>query len=223
VDGISGLAHTFRCAFSGVIANADLKGLRQPNFSHHSRGRSVADRTEPAAAGDIRPGKYLCRPSWASKPGPIIPALFALGHIMAVLTGPRGPVGRLQRFPHMPTARHSPLVTVLSSLRAGFFWHPKEEPTVKKALTLANRSSLAPPRRVLRSLPASTRCAWWLRRRPGAPSPFHTAGPEAEQVGARIQLFAPSLLRRHVGHSAHRGAGVCQAFGINRQSGSVVR
>ena len=32
-SGISGLAHTFRCAFSGVIANlADLKGLRQPNF-----------------------------------------------------------------------------------------------------------------------------------------------------------------------------------------------
>ena len=34
-SSISGLAHTFRCAFSGVIASlADLRGLRQPNFSH---------------------------------------------------------------------------------------------------------------------------------------------------------------------------------------------
>jgi hypothetical protein len=34
-SGISGLAHTLRCAFSGAIASlADLKGLRQPNFSH---------------------------------------------------------------------------------------------------------------------------------------------------------------------------------------------
>ena len=33
--GSSGLARTLRCAFSGVIASlADLKGLRQPNFSH---------------------------------------------------------------------------------------------------------------------------------------------------------------------------------------------
>jgi hypothetical protein len=31
-SGISGLAHTLRCAFSGAIASlADLKGLRQPN------------------------------------------------------------------------------------------------------------------------------------------------------------------------------------------------
>jgi hypothetical protein len=59
--------------------------------------------------------------------------------------------------------------------------------------------------------------AWWLRRRPGAPSPFHTAGPEAEQVGARVQLFAPRLLRRHVGHRAHRGAGFV------RRSGSIDR
>ena len=37
-SSISGLAHTFRCAFSGVIASlADLTGLRRPNFSHLQR------------------------------------------------------------------------------------------------------------------------------------------------------------------------------------------
>jgi len=44
-SGIRGLAHTLRCAFSGVIARlADLKGLRQPNFSHLQRsGVKIAD------------------------------------------------------------------------------------------------------------------------------------------------------------------------------------
>jgi hypothetical protein len=45
---------------------------------------------EPAPAGGIRPGKYLCRPKGLSKRGATIPALFALGHIMAALTGLAG-------------------------------------------------------------------------------------------------------------------------------------
>ena len=44
-SGIRGLAHTLRCAFSGVIARlADLKGLRQPNFHTFSGlGVKIAD------------------------------------------------------------------------------------------------------------------------------------------------------------------------------------
>ena len=56
-----GLAHTFRCAFSGVVAIlADLKGLRQPNFSHLRRlfanqnGRAA----RPVRIGWIGAGKF---------------------------------------------------------------------------------------------------------------------------------------------------------------------
>jgi len=39
---------------------------------------------------------------------------------------------------------------------------------------------------------------------------------EAEQVRARVQLFTPRLLRRHIGRSALRHSGAGEVCGIDR-------
>src|SRR5208283_433557 len=46
---------------------------------------------------------------------------------------------------------------------------------------------------------------------------------EAEQVSARIERFAPRLLRRHVGRRPHRRTGDRQIFAVDGKRGSVLR
>ena len=79
---------------------ADLKGLRQPNFSHlQSHGWRRAPRAEPAPARGIALRRELMSHLAALfERETIIPALFALGHPAERGTGLDGPRWRVHRY-----------------------------------------------------------------------------------------------------------------------------